>query len=98
MARETAARPRRAENLEQRLVGEELVRFDIRRGTGACLDLVAWAIWDMCDGQRTTTAIARMLATAVGEERSRVERDVDRVVSQLQESGFLAIDSSGRNR
>src|SRR5882672_4882241 len=85
----TTVRPRRRQHLEERLFGKELVVFNMSRGTAACLDLFAGAIWEMCDGRHTTAGIARELATIAGAERSRVKADVDRVVTQLRTSGLL---------
>jgi hypothetical protein len=90
--------PRRSPDLEERLFGSELVILDGGRATVVCLNAVAAAIWEMCDGRHTAAQIAAELAEAFGIATSRVDRDVRRVLDQLSVRGFLEGTARGGSR
>ena len=47
------------------------------------------ALWTMCDGSRTLSEIIDALADAYRVETDEIRPDVERLVGELREAGFL---------
>lgn len=56
----------RAEGLAIQAIGDEVLVYDQGRHTAFCLNRVATAIWNACDGRRDVSEIAKTAAHAIG--------------------------------
>jgi hypothetical protein len=75
-------------------VGDEVVLLDLDSGTYFGLDSVGGRMWDLLSGSAT---VGETIETMLGEyeiEREVLERDVLRLVSELEEKGLI-VTSSG---
>jgi len=72
------------------LPGEEVVLSTPDQGDAVILNAVGAAVIDLCDGSRNLDDIAKFLCARFAEaEFERVVSDVESVVRQLSEAGFL---------
>jgi len=53
------------------------------------LNETASIIWQLCDGQRTTTQIARLLKDAYPEQASEIDEAVTATLKRFEEQGAL---------
>ena len=83
--------PTKAENLEIRKVGDEVLVHDPAHGKVHVLNAIAGAILELCDGTRTSAEIASSIAAATGADLAVVSRDLAAI---LQEFSSLQIVAS----
>jgi hypothetical protein len=53
------------------------------------------AVWELLDGTRDTDALAQVLVEATGVDPAVALRDVEALLAQLREQGFLASGEVG---
>jgi hypothetical protein len=82
-------RPRQAAGLVECPVQNELLLYDPRSDRAVALNESARAIWALCDGRRSAADVAALLGERLGLPRHALACDVGRVVSELQDAGFL---------
>ena len=82
-------RPKTRPDLETRTVDDETVILDRDGERIHQLNATASFIWDCCDGERDTKAIAAELAEAFGVEPDLTVKDVSEIVLQFSELGLL---------
>ncbi|MBV9598308.1 MAG: HPr-rel-A system PqqD family peptide chaperone [Chloroflexi bacterium] len=70
-------------------VDDELVVYDSRDGQGCVLNCTAARIWTLCDGSRTTAAVAEVMATTYALEYEEALTDVCACLEQLRHAGLL---------
>jgi Coenzyme PQQ synthesis protein D (PqqD) len=88
-------RPRPAANLVIEDLDEDVCLYRPDVNEAVVLNRSAADVWRLADGESTVTDIVSQLATAYGVDCSKVERDIQGVVDDLGERGFL-IESSPR--
>ena len=82
-------RPKTRPDLETRTVDDETVILDRDGERIQQLNATASFIWDCCDGEMDTKAIAAELAEAFGVEPDLTVKDVSEIVLQFSELGLL---------
>lgn len=70
-------------------VDGDLGLYDPVREQVAILNRTASDIWELCDGTRTITGIARELAAAYSEDLNQIREEVEATIRSFRESGFL---------
>ena len=84
--------PRREDILAEELDGE-LVLFDPQSGDTYRLNQTAATVWQRCDGQATTRAIAEQLTQAYDVELEAALDDVEQLVTRFAQSRLLDLSS-----
>ena len=64
--------------------------YDARTQSAAVLNGTASDVWRLLDGDHTLDEVVRLLATAYGKQPEAIRADVERVVAELAEAGFLS--------
>jgi hypothetical protein len=83
------ARPNRAPELRVYPLGEEALVY-VPAGTAAyTLNRSAWAVFEMCDGQRTVADIGQECAQTLGCAPEALLGDVQHAVRELREAGLV---------
>jgi len=82
-------RPLRLSNLLERQFENELVLYDIGKDHLFRLEVVAAAIWDLCDGRHTSDEIANDISSAFQIIREQALRDVQTAINDFQRLGIL---------
>ena len=80
--------PRKADDLEIRTVGEEVLVHHVSAQKVHILNRTAGQILDLCDGRRTSQDIAESIAQATGADRDQVGRDVDGMLAEFEKLGL----------
>ena len=83
------ARLRRSPIAREYQLGDELLVYVSDRESAYALNESARAIWDLCDGSRTTKDIVSELEEHVSDSVDGLETDVQETVSRLQDLGLL---------
>ena len=81
----------REEDLNWRVIGDELIVLDLRAGTYLSVNASGMLLWNLiAEGPATRSALVTHLAEsyAISEETAR--RDVDAFITLLAEHGFFA--------
>ena len=81
--------PRLREDVLFREVEDELLLYDPRTGETLLLNDTAAAIADLCDGSISTTSIVQEIVSLVGADPAQVEADVEKIIGELGERGFV---------
>jgi hypothetical protein len=81
--------PRKADDLEIRTVGEEVLVHHVSAQKVHILNRTAGQILDLCDGRRTSQDIAESIAQATGADRAQVGRDVDGMLAEFEKLGLV---------
>jgi hypothetical protein len=81
--------PRKADDLEIRTVGEEVLVHHVSAQKVHILNRTAGQILDLCDGRRTSQDIAESIAQATGADRDQVGRDVDGMLAEFEKLGLV---------
>jgi Coenzyme PQQ synthesis protein D (PqqD) len=68
---------------------DELVLYEARRGQAYVLNRTAAQIWGLCDGSRTTLAVAQAIAGAYPVTYTEVLTDVCECLEHLRHAGLL---------
>ncbi len=90
----SAARPQARPGVEAHGVLEEMVLYDPERDMAFSLNLSARAVWELCDGERTVTAIVEELSAALDDPPPRLAADVEATVRRLAGLDLLALNAS----
>lgn len=86
----TAAPRRRAGTLVEEVPGTgECVLFEPVSGQVLALNPTGAAVWDLLDGERTPADLAAILHEATGVEVEVAARDVEALLRDLEQAGFL---------
>lgn len=81
---DAASRVRQAAQVQEFPLGdEEMMLFLHGREALHTLNTTAWAVWDLCDGQRTIAEIAQELSGVTGHPVEAVLADVRSTVERL---------------
>jgi len=70
-------------------VGDEVVLLDLDSGTYFGLDAVGGRIWDLLTGAATVGETIETMLAEYEVERGLLERDVLRLVNELEEKGLI---------
>jgi Coenzyme PQQ synthesis protein D (PqqD) len=81
--------PRKADDLEIRTVGEEVIVYHLSAQKVHILNQTAGQILELCDGQRTTADIVDSICTANNADRATVSRDVDGMLAEFANLGLV---------
>ena len=71
-------------------VGEEVVLLDLDSGTYYGLDAVGARLWDLITGTATIGEAIEMMLGEYEVEAEVLERDVMRLVAELEEKGLIS--------
>jgi hypothetical protein len=83
-------RPRQAKDVKEFPLGEaEVMLFAEGRQVVHTLNVSAWAIWGLCDGSRSVSAIANELAADLRRAPEELLPDVLETVARLGSLGLL---------
>jgi hypothetical protein len=82
-------RPKRKETLVTEEVNDDFLVADFRESTMHVLNPTAAAVFEMCDGQRSISEIAAILAEYFRMPAEAVGQDVLKIVGEFQKLGFL---------
>ncbi|MFN0072170.1 MAG: PqqD family peptide modification chaperone [Chloroflexota bacterium] len=74
---------------------DDLVLYDPVTGKGQLLNQSAAHIWALCDGRRGMSSVAQVLADDYGIDYARALHDVQELLEDLQDLGFLISLSTG---
>ena len=72
-----------------RMVGDELVLLDYKGEVYYGLDAVGSRIWELLAGGATIAAVIDTLAEEYAVAREDLQRDVERLIGELQQCGLL---------
>ena len=70
-------------------VDDEIVLYDTAHGQGFVLNPTAARIWTLCDGWRTTAAIAQVVATTYALSYEQALTDVCECLEHLGRAGLV---------
>jgi hypothetical protein len=82
-------RPRRAEKMQWRRVGKDILVLHLTLKQYHILNHVAGRIWDLCDGTHSRDSISAILAAEFGVDQSTVFDDVVDTLSGFERLGIL---------
>jgi hypothetical protein len=68
-------------------LGEEVLIYDLEKNEAHCLNASAAQVWSLCDGERTTAEIAKLVTPDLAEEAA--EAVVWSALDQLRERHLL---------
>ena len=71
-------------------VGDEVVLLDLDSGTYFGLDAVGGRVWDLLTGSATIAETIETMLAEFDVERDTLERDVLRLVNELEEKGLIS--------
>lgn len=81
--------PRKADDLEIRTVGEEVLVYHVSAQKVHVLNRTAGQILELCDGQRTTADIVDSICKASDTDHATVSRDVEGMLSEFANLGLV---------
>lgn len=81
--------PKLRDDVLRREVEDELLLYDPRTGETLLLNGTAAAIVELCDGSSTPESIVEEIVSLVEAEPAQVEADVEKIVGELEERGFV---------
>jgi hypothetical protein len=84
--------PRIGENAIHRPLGGETVILDADGGHYYALNATATAIWDLCDGKRTTGEIIDALCSEFDITRAAAQASLQRLLRDLVEARLVVLD------
>jgi Coenzyme PQQ synthesis protein D (PqqD) len=87
--------PRKADDLEIRAVGEEVLVHHVSAQKVHILNRTAGQILELCDGQRTPDEIVESICAATNADRATVKRDVDGMLSEFAKLGLVRQTPNG---
>lgn len=82
--------PRKADDLEIRTVGDEVLVHHLSAQKVHILNKTAGDILALCDGQRSEADIVTSICGATNADRATVERDVDALLEEFAKLGLVA--------
>jgi hypothetical protein len=82
--------PRKADDLEIRTVGDEVLVHHLSAQKVHILNKTAGDILALCDGQRSKEDIVTSICDATKADRAVVERDVDGLLAEFAKLGLVA--------
>lgn len=82
--------PRKADDLEIRVVGDEVLVHHLSAQKVHILNKTAGDILTLCDGQRSREDIVTSICDATKADRATVERDVDGLLDEFGKLGLVA--------
>ena len=82
--------PRKADDLEIRAVGDEVLVHHLSAQKVHILNKTAGDILALCDGQRSLDDIVASICDATKADRVTVERDVDGLLEEFAKLGLVA--------
>ncbi len=82
-------RPRHRSGIRVEEIESELVLFDPELGKIAYLNQTAGAIWQLCDGSRTTTEICQLVAAAMQVNGETVAEDTRQTIAEFERAGLV---------
>ena len=82
-------RPRKRDGLSERLVAGERVVLDPESESMHQLNLSATVVWELCDGDKTVTEIAKSVAEQFEIAEDVALDDVEQAVKTFDELGLL---------
>lgn len=82
--------PRKADDLEIRTVGDEVLVHHLSAQKVHILNKTAGDILALCDGQRSKADIVTSICGATNADRATVERDVDALLEEFAKLGLVA--------
>lgn len=83
------ALPRRRDDIRSAVIDNEMVLLDAAGGQAGYLNSTAAAIWQLCDGTRSTAEMAETLSGLVNEPADRLLPDIEQVIATLEQAGVL---------
>lgn len=86
------SRPKRRDELSQRLVAGERVVLDPKSQAMHQLNITATIVWELCDGENSVVEIARNLAERFEIAEDLALRDVTDTVARFEKEGLLDSD------
>ena len=78
-----------------RMLDEEAVVLDVKKGLLYPLNTVGARVWELCDGGRSVDAIAETIITEFDAEPDTIRRDVTTFIAELVSAGLVTCDSPG---
>lgn len=84
-------RPRRCSDVQSFAMDDELLLYAPGRANAFTLNLSARAIWDLCDGSRTVSEIAGLLARESGTPEPALYPDVAGAVQAFVYNGLVTV-------
>jgi Coenzyme PQQ synthesis protein D (PqqD) len=87
--------PRKADDLEIRAVGEEVLVHHVSAQKVHILNRTAGQILELCDGQRTREEIVESICAGTTADRATVSRDVDGMLAEFAKLGLVRQASKG---
>jgi PqqD family protein of HPr-rel-A system len=81
--------PTKAENLEIRKVGDEVLVHDPALGKIHVLNATAGAILELCDGSRSSSEIVQSIAEATEADPEMVARDLAGILQEFSDLHLL---------
>lgn len=82
--------PRKADDLEIRSVGEEVLVHHLSAQKVHILNRTAGQILELCDGQRTSADIVDSICKETSADRATVSRDVDGLLAEFRNLGLVS--------
>lgn len=82
-------RPRHRDTLAVEEVEEDLLVYDPVKDQVHLLNVTASAIWELCDGTRTVSEIARELGERVVSGDHDIIKDVECTLGEFREKGLV---------
>jgi Coenzyme PQQ synthesis protein D (PqqD) len=87
--------PRKADDLEIRAVGEEVLVHHASAQKVHILNRTAGQILELCDGKRTPDEIVESICSATNADRATVSRDVDGMLAEFAKLGLVRHKPNG---
>lgn len=95
---ETLSRPRQHPSVVRQVNDRGVVLKVPERKEITTLNSSAYAVWELCDGQRPITNIADMLAYRSGLSVVEIYPEVEECINDLLNSGLLILDNTGNEQ
>lgn len=82
--------PARRENITSKTIGKETFLYDIEKGTVHILNSSAQIIWDLCNGQHTSTDMKHALCSRFEFPTNRnMVNDIENTLEAFYNKGLL---------
>ena len=78
-----------------RRLEEEAVVLDVKKGVLYPLNAVGARVWDLCDGDRSTEAIAETIVAEFDADPDAIRRDVHAFIADLAQAGLVTLEPEG---
>jgi len=85
------SKPRRKEGFHAEQMGDEVVLYHPKGSQIFQLNPPAFAIWQLCDGQRTAAGIIELLQQLYPEAAEEIARDVPETLQEWSAAGCIEL-------